>query len=155
MALHPFLSNVRRNLPRVAKSLGFSARVTSGYRSTKKQAWLYDRWLRGLQSYPVAPPGTSDHEKGLAIDVVSNNPGKLVSLLTSAGLTWAGPSDPVHFSLIASPKATQSEIQAKSGRLMKGSSVLFGLFRLSRDPTAIERAILNFENFVTLGLGGW
>lgn len=101
MPLHPTLATIRRNLPGVARSLGFQARVTSAYRSTKKQAWLYDRYLRGLQPYPVAPPGTSDHEYGLALDVVSTNPDKLVALLTSAGLYWAGPSDPVHFSLAA------------------------------------------------------
>jgi len=101
MALDKRLAAVKRNLPSVVRSLGFDARVTSAYRSRSKQAWLYNRWLAGLQSYPVAPPGTSDHEKGLALDVVSTNPQKLVSLLTSAGLSWAGPDDPVHFSLKA------------------------------------------------------
>ena len=100
MGLHPSLAAIRRNLPGVARSLGFSARVTSGYRSPKKQAALYSRWLRGLQPYPVAPPGTSDHERGLAIDVVSTNTPALVALLTSAGLFWAGEADPVHFSLV-------------------------------------------------------
>lgn len=98
--LNPTLRTIVRNLPSVAKSLGFSARVTSAYRSSKKQAQLYQRYLQGLQPYPVAPPGTSDHEKGLAIDVVSTNPPELVRLLTSVGLFWAGESDPVHFSLV-------------------------------------------------------
>ena len=95
--LHPRLATIARNLPRVARAYGFNARVTSGYRSPKKQAWLYDRYLRGLQPYPVAPPGHSEHEKGLAIDVVTTDLSKLVSLLTQVGLFWAGPSDPVHF----------------------------------------------------------
>lgn len=100
MPLHPKLVTIRRNLPRVARSMGFNARVTSAYRTRSKQAWLYDRYLRGLSQYPVSPPGTSDHEKGLALDVVSTDPQKLVSLLTSVGLYWAGPDDSVHFSLI-------------------------------------------------------
>ena len=154
MALNPFLAAVKRNLPRVARSMGFNARVTSGYRSRARQLWLYNRWLRGLQQYPVAPPGTSDHERGLALDVVSTDPQKLVALLTAAGLSWAGPSDPVHFSLKVHPKSNQSEIQKKPG-LTKGSKVLFGLFTLSREPTAVERAILNVENFLTFGLGGF
>lgn len=111
MPLHPTLATIKRNLPRVARELGFSARVTSGYRSTKKQAWLYDRYLRGLQEYPVAPPGTSDHERGLALDVVSTDPDKLVALLTEVGLTWAGPSDPVHFTMIGPQIASQSQFQ--------------------------------------------
>lgn len=99
MPLHPYLATIRRNLPRVARSLGFQARVTSAYRSTKKQAELYRRYQAGLQPYPVAPPGTSSHEKGLALDVVSTDTNKLVALLTSAGLSWAGQGDPVHFQL--------------------------------------------------------
>lgn len=109
MPLHRDLATIKRNLPRVARSLGFDARVTSGYRSTRKQAWLYNRWINGLQDYPVAPPGTSDHEKGLALDVVSTNTDKLVSLLASVGLTWAGPSDPVHFTLVARQIASQGQ----------------------------------------------
>jgi len=105
MGLHPTLATIKRNLPAVARSNGFAARVTSGYRSRSKQAWLYNRWLQGLQQYPVAPPGTSDHEKGVALDVVSTDTPKLVALLTAAGLSWAGPADPVHFSMIGPPAA--------------------------------------------------
>lgn len=109
MGLHPDLAAVKRNLPKVARSMGFEARVTSGYRSYKKQAWLYDRYQRGLQEYPVAPPGTSDHEKGLALDVVSTDTTKLVSLLASVGLSWAGPTDPVHFYFASPQIAAQAQ----------------------------------------------
>jgi len=114
--LHPVLRTISRNLPRVARAGGFDARVTSGYRSTAKQAKLYQRWISGLHPYPVAPPGTSDHEKGYALDVVSTNTDKLVSLLTSVGLFWGGPSDPVHFSLLAhtSEASAKSAIPKKS-----------------------------------------
>jgi len=111
VGLHPALSAIRRNLPRVARSQGFDARVTSAYRSPAKQAWLYNRWLQGLQAYPVAPPGTSDHERGLALDVVSTNTPALVALLTNAGLFWAGEADPVHFSLVSH----RGENTSKSG----------------------------------------
>lgn len=102
--LDPKLATIARNLPRVAKSLGFSAKVTSGYRSKKKQTELYINYQNGYSPYPAARPGTSDHEIGMAIDVVTNNQDELVSLLTQAGLYWAGPSDPIHFSAI-SPKS--------------------------------------------------
>lgn len=111
MPLHPTLRAISRNLPSVARSLGFSARVTSGYRSRAKQTWLYNRWLAGLQEYPVAPPGTSDHEKGLALDVVSTDPDALVALLREVGLYWAGPSDPVHFSMVAPQIASYAQIE--------------------------------------------
>jgi len=101
--LHPTLRAIARNLPRVAASWGFNARVTSGYRSPALQAKLYREYIEGRAPYVVAPPGTSLHEKGMAIDVVSNDTDSLVSLLTSVGLSWAGPSDPVHFSLSGAP----------------------------------------------------
>lgn len=112
MGLNPTLNTIKRNLPAVARSNGFSARVTSGYRSHAKQAWLYDRYIKGLQQYPVAPPGTSDHELGLALDVVSTDTPKLVALLTQAGLSWAGPADPVHFSMKMRPSANGGALKA-------------------------------------------
>jgi len=112
MGLHPTLSKIKRNLPAVARANGFQARVTSGYRSRAKQAWLYNRYLQGLQQYPVAPPGYSDHEIGLALDVVSTDTPKLVSLLSQVGLSWAGPADPVHFSMKAPQIESQSPLRA-------------------------------------------
>jgi len=97
--LNPGLARIARNLPRVAAANGFRARVTSGYRSRAAQTKLYNRYLAGLQPYPVAVPGTSDHEKGIALDVVATDVQKLAALLASVGLNWAGPSDPVHFTL--------------------------------------------------------
>lgn len=108
--LHPTLRAIARNLPRVAAANGFQARVTSGYRSRAKQTYLYNRWKAGLQPYPVAVPGTSDHETGLALDVISTDTTKLVRLLTSVGLGWAGPTDPVHFYI----GARKSQATAKS-----------------------------------------
>lgn len=105
MPLAPKLAAISRNLSKVAKSQGFNARVTSGFRSKAKQKKLYELYQAGLSPYPVAVPGTSDHEIGAAIDVVSDNQDKLVSLLTAAGLFWAGPSDPIHFTMLNRNKA--------------------------------------------------
>lgn len=113
MALNKTLATIKRNLPSVAKSQGFSARVTSGYRTKAQQTKLYNRWLKGLQQYPVAVPGTSDHEKGLALDVVSTDTPKLVALLASVGLSWAGPTDPVHFYLPGRPSAKKTAKKEK------------------------------------------
>jgi len=163
MGLDKRLATVKRNLPSVARSLGFDARVTSAYRSTSKQAWLYNRWLAGLQEYPVAPPGTSDHERGLALDVVSTNPNKLVSLLTSAGLSWAGPDDPVHFSL----KGLQSQATKKSATQAYREEVGYlvpaeltqlpfvgEIFGIMRDPGGVEKKKLSTLADVLLSLIG-
>lgn len=97
--LHPKLRNLVRNLPRFAAYYGLRYRITSAYRSPYKQAQLYKAYLEGRSPYPVAPPGTSAHERGLAIDIVSADQQKMADLLTYAGLYWAGPADPVHFQL--------------------------------------------------------
>ena len=97
--LHPTLRLVAYNLPRVARQLGFSVKITSAYRSPQKQAKLYQAYLRGLTPYVVAKPGTSKHEKGLALDITTDNLTALVNLLQGVGLRWAGLKDPVHFEL--------------------------------------------------------
>lgn len=43
--------------------------ITSGFRSYAQQARLYARWMARVPGQaPAAPPGRSNHEKGLAID---------------------------------------------------------------------------------------
>jgi len=103
--IHPTLKAIVRNLPKVAKAQGFQVRITSGYRSYASQAKLYRDYLAGTSLYPVAPPGTSDHEKGMALDILSTNTNLLVSDLAQVKLYWAGPMDPIHFSLIPRPAA--------------------------------------------------
>lgn len=97
--IHPKLKTIVRNLPRVAASQGFEVRITSGYRSYATQAKLYRDYISGVSLYPANPPGKSAHEKGLALDVLSTNTNALVGLLTSVGLVWAGPDDPIHFQI--------------------------------------------------------
>jgi len=97
--LVPKLKTIARNLPRVANSLGFQVRITSGWRSYATQAKLYKDYLAGIAHYPANPPGTSKHEKGLALDILSTNTESLVSILNSVGLVWAGPADPIHFEI--------------------------------------------------------
>lgn len=111
--LHPSLRTIARNIPRAAAAIGFRARVTSGYRDPRKQAWLYNEYLAGRTPYVVAPPGSSLHERGLAIDVVSTDTDSLVTLLTNAGLRWAGPSDPVHFSAFGAPTRSYAQKGAR------------------------------------------
>lgn len=48
-----------------------AARVTSTIRSSAEQTRLYRRFQQGLSKYPAAPPGTSLHEQGRAIDIVA------------------------------------------------------------------------------------
>jgi len=98
--LHPYLALLVRHLPDIGRELGITIRVTSAFRSPQKQRELYGAFKAGKMPYVVAAPGSSKHERGLAIDVVSNDLETLVTLLRdAAGLRWAGMRDPVHFEI--------------------------------------------------------
>ena len=83
-------------LARAEQLLGEPVPITSGFRSTEEQATLYAR--RSDNPYPVAPPGSSMHERGLAVDVPAAFVPRLLSVAAQAGLCQPYPeSDPIHF----------------------------------------------------------
>lgn len=89
-------------LKAVLAQLGYPVYLTSGLRSTSKQAILYKQFLAGRSKYPVAPPGTSKHEIGLAFDMGGSVEALQVAgaLAPFFGLRWGGTfstPDPVHF----------------------------------------------------------
>jgi hypothetical protein len=83
--------------------------VTSGLRTRAEQQQLYERMLRakaaGEPYLTTLPPGRSQHERGLAIDVarfgIEARNDDLLREFGAAwreiGGTWGGDSDPVHF----------------------------------------------------------
>lgn len=106
--LHPVTREGLELLRRYGAQFGVRFRVTSGYRSIGRQRELYNLWKAGspLQRLPVAVPGTSTHNYGLALDIVPVPPtteAQLVDLATAIGFLWAGKSDPVHFQVIEQP----------------------------------------------------
>ena len=83
-------------LARAEQLLGQPVPVVSGYRSPAQQQALWDR--RATNPYPVAPPGTSMHERGLAVDVARGFVSRLERVAPDAGLCHPYPdADPVHF----------------------------------------------------------
>jgi D-alanyl-D-alanine carboxypeptidase len=83
-------------LARADGLLGRPVTVVSGLRTRSQQAALWER--RASNPYPVAPPGTSDHERGLAIDVPRAEVEELRRVAHQAGLCQPLPaSDPIHF----------------------------------------------------------
>ena len=87
---------MRAALARAEQLLGRPVPITSGYRSTEAQAQLYVN--RGSNPYPVAPPGSSMHERGLAIDVPADFVPRLLEVAPKAGLCQPYPADdPIHF----------------------------------------------------------
>jgi D-alanyl-D-alanine carboxypeptidase/Putative Flp pilus-assembly TadE/G-like len=83
-------------LARADGLLGHPVRVVSGLRSRSQQEALWAR--RATNPYPVARPGTSDHERGLAIDVPRADVADLRRVAPAAGLCQPLPTtDPIHF----------------------------------------------------------
>jgi len=98
-ALIPEFQPYARALVDLAGRAGLQPRVTSTLRTHPEQKRLYDRYLAGLQQFPVAPPGHSAHEFGFAVDIVLSPFDYLADLgqiWKDAGGKW-GASDPVHF----------------------------------------------------------
>jgi hypothetical protein len=87
---------MRAALARAEQLLGRPVPITSGFRSTEEQAALYAN--RAANPYPVAAPGSSMHEKGLAIDVPADFVPTLLAVASRAGLCHPYPvDDPIHF----------------------------------------------------------
>ncbi|MHC4067049.1 MAG: D-alanyl-D-alanine carboxypeptidase family protein [Planctomycetota bacterium] len=79
-----------------AKTNGLKPRVTSVYRSHRQQAWLRQRYERGLSELYAAPAGQSYHQYNRAFDMVTEDPALVGGIWQQMGGSW-WPSDPVHF----------------------------------------------------------
>ena len=86
---------MRAALARAEQLLGHPVPIVSGYRSPEAQAALWAN--RATNPYPVAPPGSSMHERGLAVDVPLDVVPRLAAVAGQAGLCHPHPDDPVHF----------------------------------------------------------
>jgi D-alanyl-D-alanine carboxypeptidase len=70
--LHHAAAAAFQRMSTEARVAGVSLRVTSGYRSRRQQHWLYERFRKGLGP-KAARPGRSNHQRGLALDLVVGN----------------------------------------------------------------------------------
>lgn len=96
--LNPSFRPWAEALLHVARRYSLSPHITSGFRSVEKQRYLYERYLRGEHPFPVAPPGKSMHNYGLAFDMISNNNPWLGRVWEHWGGRYGGKNDSVHFS---------------------------------------------------------
>lgn len=83
-------------LARADALLGRPVPVVSGFRNTAQQRAL---WLdRANRPFPVARPGTSAHERGMAVDVPREVVPFLLAAADEVGLCQPLPdTDPIHF----------------------------------------------------------
>lgn len=109
-----------------ARSLGYNIVCSSGYRSTEKQAVLYQAMLNrtgGKSDGSVARPGSSTHELGIAVDLKVTGNGVSITTISVAAernktnkdtpawrelLAKYGLHQPLHPSLVPQPSAPES-----------------------------------------------
>lgn len=85
-------------IKRAEDLLGQEIPIVSGFRTFEQQLALFED--RENNPLPVAVPGTSMHEVGLAIDVPSGFVPTLLTVAAEAGLCQVLPAtDPIHFEL--------------------------------------------------------
>jgi D-alanyl-D-alanine dipeptidase len=90
---------------------GKTVEVTSAVRDSAKQAELYQAYVSGKSKFPAAPPGSSKHERGLAVDIsqaVADDMDRM-GLLKKYGLSRPVANDPVHL-----------EVSAANGAILSG-----------------------------------
>ncbi len=100
--LHPDVQKAVLGAAQEYKQLtGEKLQINSGLRSREDQERLYAEYLqRGKTGMPVAPPGKSAHESGLAVDIQQGKgDGRAIGILKKYGLLQTVANDPVHFTL--------------------------------------------------------
>lgn len=85
--------------------------ISSGYRSTADQQRLYDN--RASNPNPVAVPGTSNHERGMAVDIAGMTPEQR-AMLPQYGLAQPVANDPPHVELAASERQQRQPYRVAS-----------------------------------------
>lgn len=99
-AVHPFLQiTAQEALARAISSRGEKLIVNSAYRTIAQQLFLYNRYQAGeCEITAAAPPGKSNHQSGLAIDIA--DPEGWIPYLEANGWRWLGEWDRPHFDYI-------------------------------------------------------
>ena len=93
-----FASRFQQAAAEYRQLTGQSVRVNSARRSYEKQAELYAAWVSGKSPYPAAPPGSSSHETGRAVDVDLSTADAMdrMGILAKYGLSRPVRGDPIH-----------------------------------------------------------
>jgi N-acetylmuramoyl-L-alanine amidase len=87
----------REALAAAIQERGVRLSVNSAYRTIAQQLLLY-RWGKGCGYKLVAPPGKSNHQSGLAIDIDDHD--GWCPYLERHGWKWLGNQDPPHFDYV-------------------------------------------------------
>jgi len=84
---------------------GSTISINSAKRDPEDQQRLWDESVaagrpgRTAKDMPIGRPGTSKHERGMAVDIQNYNDSKAVAAMNAQGLFQTVPNDPVHFEM--------------------------------------------------------
>lgn len=109
--------------------------ISSGFRSAADQARLYAD--RDSNPNPVAPPGTSNHERGNAVDIAGMSPATR-AMLPQYGLAQPVANDPPH---VEPARPTKSLITAAGSQAYQ-------------DATAAQKGIVRVDGTTITASGG-
>jgi len=104
---------------------GKDATITSGVREREKQERMYNEWVAGgRKGKQVAPPGSSKHETGNAVDISQADANAMARLgiLQKYGLNRPVAGDPVHVEL-ANTSGPNSRYDAKTADIKPTSTL--------------------------------
>jgi hypothetical protein len=100
-------------LVRAQKARGVAISINSGLRVLPQQWLFYNWWKTGKCNIVLSvPPGTSNHESGLAIDINDNAAWR--PALANEGFRWLGAHDPVHFDYFGSGTANVQGLSVRA-----------------------------------------
>lgn len=90
-------NNLVAAVQRVELHLGREVPMNTAYRTYDEQVCLWNKY--GQDTSRVAPPGQSNHNRGLAIDVDSNFANQYSGVMRQYGMCTPVPNEPWHFEL--------------------------------------------------------
>jgi hypothetical protein len=105
-------------------SVGNKFSITSGFRSYQQQAALYADYINGVPGQaPAAPPGRSNHEKGLAIDHAPHSTGADREIARTHGLHYPMGYEPWHVEPINKESVISQAAAAGIGSAVGGNAI--------------------------------
>jgi LAS superfamily LD-carboxypeptidase LdcB len=137
---------LQKRLMAASEVYGKPLTITSGYRTSAEQKKLYEDYKAGRSRFPAAPPGSSLHQEGRAVDLAEYRDPAAVRALASVGVLQTVKNDEPHFT-IAGPKTEAASGSSSASGTSVQSSAPTTTAMSSSDDTLI-RVMLDMRNTI-------
>lgn len=135
-AAYPYLqSPACEALQKAINDRGEPMVVNSAYRTLAQQFLLYNWWTSGGSPFQtVAPPGASNHQAGLAIDIEDHDGWR--SSLEKYGWKWFGPGDKPHFTYVGGGQVGSVAVSGRTINISNTATLTFQRLWNQNNPGA-------------------